>query len=173
MIFMVWTVYCKRKLGINLLKEALFWSSKHLWIFYGLNRPVAWPTGVQLLVFFCSSIPVVLIDTTGISRCRSQHVSVESSSLRHHSIYLWFICFTWWSIDELGNLHADRKTVCFELWQKLRARLGARKAGLGPPVFLYWPFRGGASVVVPCCSCCLCLCFGSAVMLVACFVNFR
>ena len=40
---------------------------------------VAWPTGVQLLVFFCSSVPVVLFDTSGISRCRSQHVSVESS----------------------------------------------------------------------------------------------
>ena len=26
--------------------------------------------------------------TPGISRCRSQHVSVESSSLLHHSIYL-------------------------------------------------------------------------------------
>ena len=39
-------------------------------------------------VFFCSSVPVVLFDTPGISRCRSQHVSVESSSLIHHSIYL-------------------------------------------------------------------------------------
>ena len=29
-----------------------------------------------------------LFDTPGISRCRSQHVSVESSSLLHHSIYL-------------------------------------------------------------------------------------
>ena len=49
---------------------------------------VAWPTGVHLLVFFCSSVPVVLFDTPGISRCRSQHISVESSSLLHHSIYL-------------------------------------------------------------------------------------
>ena len=50
---------------------------------------VAWPTGVHLLVFFCSSVPVVLFDTPGISRCRSQHVvSAESSSLFHHSIYL-------------------------------------------------------------------------------------
>ena len=49
---------------------------------------VAWPIGVQLLVFFCSSVPVVVFDTPGISRCRSQHVSVESSSLLHHSIYL-------------------------------------------------------------------------------------
>ena len=36
----------------------------------------------------CSSVPVVLFDTPGISRCRSQYVSVESSSLLHHSIYL-------------------------------------------------------------------------------------
>ena len=103
------------------------------------------------------------------------HVSVESSSLLHHSIYLWFICFTWWSIDELENLHADRTTVCFEPWQKLRARSGARKTGLSPPppVFLYWPFQGGTSVVVTYCSCCLCLYFGSSIMLVTHFVNFR
>ena len=111
--------------------------------------------------------------TPGISRCRSQHVSVESSSLLHHSIYLWFICFTWWSIDELENLYVDRTNVCFEPWQKQRARLGARKTGLSPPVFLYWPFQGGTSIVVPYCSCCLCLYFGSAIMLVTYFVNFR
>ena len=33
---------------------------------------VAGPTGIQLLVFLCSSVPVVLFDTPGISRCRSQ-----------------------------------------------------------------------------------------------------
>ena len=47
---------------------------------------------------------------------RSQHISVESSSLLHHNIYLWFISFPWWSIDELENLHADRTAVCFEPW---------------------------------------------------------
>ena len=57
--------------------------------------------------------------------------------------------------------------------QKLRARLGACKTGLSPPVFLYWPFQGGTSVVVPYCSCCLCLYFGSSIMLVTYFVNFR
>ena len=35
--------------------------------------------------------------------------------------------------------------------QLLRARLGTRKTGLSPPIFLYWPFQGDASVVVPCC----------------------
>ena len=54
----------------------------------GAFLSVAWPTGVQLLVFFCSSVSVVLFDTPGISRCRSQHVSVESSSLFLYSIYL-------------------------------------------------------------------------------------
>ena len=62
-----------------------------LFILVGFGRSffsVAWPTGVQLLVFFCSSVPVVLFDTRGSSSCRSQHVPVESSSLLHHSIYL-------------------------------------------------------------------------------------
>ena len=57
-------------------------------VWTGAFLSVAWPNGVQLLVFFCSSVPVVLFDTPGISRCRSQHISVESSSLLHHSIYL-------------------------------------------------------------------------------------
>ena len=60
----------------------------------GAFLSVAWPPGVQLLVLFCSSVPVVLFNTAGISRNRSQHiVSVESSSLFRHSIYLRFICF--------------------------------------------------------------------------------
>ena len=36
-----------------------------------------------------------------------------------------------------------------------------------------WPFQCGTSVVVPYCSCCLCLYFGSSIMLVTYFVNFR
>ena len=40
------------------------------------------------LKMFDIRVPVVLFDTPGISRCRSQHISVESSSLLHHSIYL-------------------------------------------------------------------------------------
>ena len=54
-----------------------------------------------------------------------------------------------------------------------QAWLGACKTGLSPPVFLYWPFQGGTSVVVPYCSCCLCLYFGSSIMLVTYFVKFR
>ena len=38
------------------------------------------------------------------------------------------------------------------------------KTGLSPTVFLYWPFQGGTSVVVPVtCSCCPYLYFGSAI----------
>ena len=33
---------------------------------------VAWPTRVQMLVFFCSNVPVVLFDTPGVDRCWSQ-----------------------------------------------------------------------------------------------------
>ena len=57
---------------------------------------VAWPTGVQLLVFFCSSVPMVLFDTPGISRCRSQHVSVESS----FCFIIVFICDLFVSRDD-------------------------------------------------------------------------
>ena len=137
----------------------------------GAFLSVAWPTGAQLLVFFRSSVPVVVFNTPGISRCRSQHFSVESSSLFHRSIYLRFIYFPWWSIDELENLQADRTTVCFEPWQKPRAKLGSRKTGLSPPVFQYWPFQGGTSVVflTVACSCCPYLYFGSPIMLVTCF----
>ena len=34
-------------------------------VWAGVLLSVAWPTGVQLLVFFCSSIPVVLLEPQG------------------------------------------------------------------------------------------------------------
>ena len=54
----------------------------------GLSEPEFYGDLVYKFKFFCSSVLVVLFDTPGISRCQSQHVSVESSSLLHHSIYL-------------------------------------------------------------------------------------
>ena len=156
------------------------WWPRHKVIYFSWLEPelflsVAWPTGAQLLVFFCSSVPVVLFDIPGFSRCGSQHVvSVESSSLFHHSIYLWFICFPWRSIDELENLHADRTTVCFEPWQKPRARLGSRKTGLSPQYFN--TDRSNAVLLswflIVTCSCCPYLYFGSAIMLVTYFSKF-
>ena len=78
--------------------------------------------------------PVTVNNFASLFNCTPVgRASVESSSLFHHSIYLWFICFPWRSIDELENLHADQTTVCFEQWQKPRARLGSRKTGLSPP----------------------------------------
>ena len=51
------------------------------------------------------------------------------------------------------------------------------KPGLSHPIFLYWPFQGGTVLVLwfltVTCSCCLYLYFGSAIMLVTYFVNFR
>ena len=80
-LLLIWPfVYFRsRSFFVCCLAIRLLWAGAFL--------SVAWPTGVQLLVLFCSSVPVVLSDTPGISRCRSQHVSVESSSLLHHSIY--------------------------------------------------------------------------------------
>ena len=163
-----WMIAKNERLNVDSLNSKLAFSK----FISNKNFSLDWKQ-VAKSTLLLQNMTVVLFDTAGISRCRSQNVSVESSSLLHHSIYLWFICFTWWSIDELENLHADRTTVYFEPWQKLRARLGTRKTGLSPPVSLYWPFQGGTSVVVPYCSCCLCLYFGSSIMLVTYFVNFR
>ena len=110
---------------------------------------------VQLLVFFCSSVPVVLFDTPGISRCRSQHVvSVEPSSLFHHSIYPWFIFSPWWSmIDE--NFHADRTTIWPYFLRHnrswMRGRDPVKLVYTSPPLFYYWPFQAGTSVMVSDC----------------------
>ena len=42
-----------------------------------------------------------------------QVVSVESSSLLHYRLYLWFICCPQCYMDELEDLHADRTNICF------------------------------------------------------------
>ena len=106
---------------------------------------------------WCCSTPQ---GSPGVGR----NFSVESSSLFHHSIYLWFICFPWWSIDEL------------------RARLGSRKTGLSPAPPPPRPqyFNTGRSKAVllfwfltVTCSCCPYLYFGSAIILLTYFVNFR
>ena len=54
------------------------WWLRHKAIYFSWLEPeiflfVAWPTGVQRLALVCSSVPVVLFDTPGISMCRSQH----------------------------------------------------------------------------------------------------
>ena len=54
----------------------------------GLFGLLLGPPGFNCWFSFCSSVPVVLFGTPGISGCRSQHVPVESSTLLHHSIYL-------------------------------------------------------------------------------------
>ena len=97
------------------------WWPRHKAIYFSWFWPdffclLLGPPGFNCWFSFAPVFQQCLFDTPGISRCRSQHVPVESSSLLHHSIYLWFICFPWWSIDELENLHTDRTTVCFEPW---------------------------------------------------------
>ena len=39
----------------------------------------------------------------------------------HLCFIIVFMCYLFASRDEIENLHADRTTVCFEPWQKLRA----------------------------------------------------
>ena len=109
-------------------------SMAHLYVFW--NEIWPWHIGLRWAIvalwatclLFYSSVPMVLFDTPGISRCRSQHaVSVESSSLFHHSIYLWFICFPWW----VRKLHADR-TTNYMFWAIAEAE-GEVGIPLSPP----------------------------------------
>ena len=53
----------------------------------------------------------------------------------------WFICLLFWCIDQLEVLHTDWITC-------ITAEPRARVAGLSPSSIFYWPFQGGASVVV-------------------------
>ena len=73
---------------------------------------VAWPTGVQLLVFFCSSVPVVLFDTPG-SPGVGRNTFLSSPHLCFITV---FICDLSVSRDDplMNDLHADRTTVRFE-----------------------------------------------------------
>ena len=91
----------------------------------GIPMGINCPPFVADIFLFCYKrdfAPVFqwVVRHPGISRCRSQHVSDESSSLFHHSIYLWFICFPWWSIDELENFHVNRTTKCM-FWAMIEA----------------------------------------------------
>ena len=62
--------------------------------------------------------------------CQSPHLC----SLFHHSIYLWFMCFPRWSIDELENLHADQ-TTNYMFWAITEAEdeVRSRKTGISTP----------------------------------------
>ena len=86
-----------------------------VWDVDWLNNSLWWPKCNSCLAHRGSTASFRLLQcSSGVVRQPKdlQHVvSVESSSLFHHSIYPWFNCFTWWSIDELENLHADRTTT--------------------------------------------------------------
>ena len=99
----------------------------------------------------------------------------------HLCFIIVFICFPWWFIDELEKLHADRTTIRFEPWQKLRVRLGSRKTCLStppppspPPVFYTDRSKAVHSLWFPIvtCSWCSYLCFGSLITLVTYFSKF-
>ena len=77
----------------------------------------------------------------------------------------------WTSYNVVSSAYISVETLLVykgKSFMKSKNKRGPRiKTGLSPPVFLYWPFQGGTFVVVPYCSCCLCLYFGSSIMLVS------
>ena len=68
--------------------------------------------------------------------------------------------------------------LSFEPWQKPRARLGTRKTSLTPPPPQYFNTDRSKAILLlwfltVTCSCCAYLFYGSAIMLMTYFVNFR
>ena len=93
------------------------------------------PTVVQLFGFCCLVLVLLLRTHLGQSQCWI--LMCKFAVLMH-----------WW----VEVLHADRTTFIYvyELQQNLRRWFLERETGLSPPppVIYYWPFQGGASVVV-------------------------
>ena len=79
-------VFSRRKKSILVAKMVtsstvdhckMFYLPVYVWLWPGFN---CWFSFAPVFQWWCST-------PQGISRCRSQHVSVESSSLLHHSIW--------------------------------------------------------------------------------------
>ena len=101
---------------------------------------VSWPTGVQLVVFFCSSIPVVLFTpqiSLGIStRC--------VSSLFHYRLYMWFcgcliifVCLSLWCLGLNGDLIVDVPKFTYLLWVSIETGVSI----VPFRCFYSWPFQ--------------------------------
>ena len=64
-----------------------------IWLVGAGLLSVSWPIGVEQVVFVCSSVSVVLQAPQGSPGVVSQRVvTVESSSLLHHSLFIDFNC---------------------------------------------------------------------------------
>ena len=105
-------------------------------------------TGLQLIGFVCSNVPVVLFDNQEISKCLN--------TLFLLSLYL---CFTIVFICDLFIARNDSwmskktstRTKQIYVFTTIEAQgegLGSCKASLSPPVFHYRTFQGGAFIVV-------------------------
>ena len=82
--------------GCSLWYKSWYWRSQPN-EYMKLYLSVAWPIGVQLLVFFCSSVPVVLFDIPEISVVtRFCRVLIFASSQYLSVIYLFHVIIYWW-----------------------------------------------------------------------------
>ena len=132
-------------------------------VFSGLGRNFLClflgPPGFNWWFIFCSSIPMVLFDTPGISKCLNTFflLSVEFSYLLHYMFVL-FVARNAWFMDQL-DLHADRTNICFlSLWKMRRGSEShlPHHLPLTPPqphthklfVISSWSFQGGTFIVV-------------------------
>ena len=114
----------------------------------GAFLSIAWPTGVQLLVFFCSSVSVGCSTPQG-SLGVGRNTFLSSLHLCFiivlSIIYLFPVMIHWWV----------RKPSCGPnncmFWTEAEGEIGYPKNRFKPPSILILPFQGGTSVVVPYC----------------------
>ena len=117
-----------------------------LWLWHFLGNfghlSVSWPIGVQLVVFFCSSVSVVLLTpqgSPGIStRCNCRVIILASPQ--------YFNCSR---DDILIALGAEQPTKLCKPRRKMRGKVRFRSNRFNPPPHAcFWPAQGGTFVAV-------------------------
>ena len=96
----------------------------NIWLVGAGHLSVSWSIGVQCLVFFCSSVQVVLLTPQG-SPGVSTGVTIDFSSLLHHSLVIDFNC----CLDDTlmiweTSMRAEQPTKLFKPLRKMRGKLG-------------------------------------------------
>ena len=115
--------------------DALFtksFSIIKIWI-YGENIFKRWQVAIHTWLYHLRTTECHLSRTWfQRSPCVGRNTLFLSSP---HLCFTIVFIFDFFVSHDDPLMHADRTTICFEPWQKLRARLGSRKTGLSPLVF--------------------------------------
>ena len=83
----------------------LFTSPGHLEAAAGGRRAADYRPAYTALTVTAMGTPDLLEAVSISAKETGIHAVTMRMAKNHNSIYLWFICFPWWSIDKLENLH--------------------------------------------------------------------